>query len=83
MALTKQDKTWIKDATIEGVVGGLNDVMIPAMENMEKRITEDLTDKINSLDKKLVKMLDHHSNKLDNHEERIEDLEAKRHAILN
>ena|SRR3989344_5671265 len=49
--LDKNDKKWIKEAIIEGVVGGLNEVMIPAMEDMEKRLTARIDGNAKKIDK--------------------------------
>ena len=37
MTLTKDDKIWIKDAITDGVVGALNDIVIPRFEENDKR----------------------------------------------
>ena len=37
MTLTKDDKIWIKDAITDGVVGALNDIVIPRFEENYKR----------------------------------------------
>lgn len=69
MSLTDGDKKWIKDAIVEGVVDGINQVMIPYSEEQEKRFNHKFEDvdkqfevvrnDIAKLEKKLDSVTDH------------------------
>jgi hypothetical protein len=82
MALNNDDKKWIKGAIVEGVVEALNEVMIPAMDNMAEDLRGEIRDlddklstKIDSLDRKVMRITDNHSNKLDDCKKKIEKME--------
>ncbi len=77
--LDKNDKKWIKEAIIEGVVGGLNEVMIPAMEDMEKRLTariDRLDMKVSLIDRRLSQVSDYQGGKLNEYGKEIEKLQS-------
>lgn len=83
MALTQDDKKWLKEEMYDLLVDFHENVAKPTMEHLikhsEKRVksglNESLGAKIDVVDLKLTKILDHHSEKLDDHEEQIERLE--------
>ena len=83
--LTAGDKKWIKGAIIEGVVDGINQVIIPYSDDQEKRYNKklddmkvDLKNDISKLERKLDNVTDNQADKLDNHEKRIGKLEFAR-----
>lgn len=82
MVLGADDKKWIKGAIVQGVVDGINQVMIPYSEDQEKRFNKKIDDldtklsnQIGKLERKLDNVADHQAEKLDDHERRIGKLE--------
>lgn len=89
MTLDTDDKKWITKAIIEGVVDGINQVMIPYSEDQERRfkaefrkvdekiedLRNDVTNQISKVERKLDNVTDNQADKLDNHEKRIGKLE--------
>ena len=87
--LTELDKDWIVEAIEKGTTKTsldiVNQVVIPAMDNMYGKINNDIkalqTDvsqlqaDTSRIDRKLTVISDHQANKLDNHEKRIGKLE--------
>lgn len=72
MALTKKDKKGM----VALIADAINDVVVPALENMETRLASkedirDLASKIDSLDRKF----DSQQERQDRHNDRIEKLE--------
>ena len=77
-----------KDEFTMVVTNALNDVMIPALESLETRLTdklaskedvEDIKIKVDSLDRKFdaqQNRLDRHGKQVEDHEERIQILET-------
>lgn len=69
-----------KEELAEFFASAFREVAIPAIETAietaAERLREDIGDRIEKLDSKLVHITDHHGDKLDNHEKRIKKLEA-------
>jgi uncharacterized protein (DUF3084 family) len=64
MALTLQDKEWTKTAIIDGVVEGINQVVIPVLEGLDKKIDKN------------AEKIDRNAEKIDKNAEKIDNLEA-------
>ncbi len=90
MTLTNGDKDWIKKAVIDGVIEGINQVVIPKFEELEKDVKglgvrmdrldirmDSVEAKVSSLEKAVWKVSDHQGKILDNHERRIIVLEEE------
>lgn len=90
MALNSNDKKWVEDKIIGGVVGGINEVVIPALERIEGKIDKntkelkkvgkkiyELETGLSRVERKLDQRTDHHANRLDDHEDRLDNLETK------
>lgn len=85
MVLGTDDKKWIKGAIVQGVIDGINQVMIPYSEEQENRFNqkfkeigrqfEEVRNDIAKVERKLDVVTDHQADKLDNHERRIGKLE--------
>jgi len=79
MALTQTDKKWFKDSMMDLLTEFHDEVARPHMEGMikesEERVKEELGAKMDAIDLRLTKIIDHHSEKLDNHERRLGQIE--------
>jgi len=64
MALTPKDKNWIKEAVIDGVVKGINQVVIPVLEGLDQKIDRN------------AKKIDRNAKKIDRNVKKIYSLEA-------
>ena len=53
MALTKDDKTWIKGAITEGIVDALNEIVIPRFEAIENRL-DSIEQRLQSLEARVT-----------------------------
>jgi len=72
-----------KEETIEVFAEAFHDVVVPVLEDLKKELKNDinrLDDKVEAINRRLIQVTDHHSEKIDNHEKRIGKLEAK---VLN
>lgn len=83
MTLTDDDKDWIKKAVVDGVVEGINQVVIPKFEELEKKV-DDLTENVSGiqkdvarLEKKTDKIAELLTDTRTNHERRIRKLEEE------
>lgn len=85
MALTQGDKNWLKKEMFDLLVDFHETVAKPTMEMImkdgEDRIKDELGGKIDVVDLKLTKMLDHHSEKIEDHEKRITELSEQRWKV--
>lgn len=52
MALTKDDKIWIKDAITEGIVDALNEIVIPRFDEHDRRF-EAIENRLDSIERRL------------------------------
>ena len=70
--MTKKDKKEMYDLLVDFH----ENITTPTIKAIVQESEERVTARIDSVDMKLTKMLDRHSQKLDDHEEQIEKLES-------
>ena len=83
MTLSSVDKKWVEGKIVDGVLEGIHKVGMPALERLDGKIDrnaekiDNLEVSLGNIERKLDRVLDHQTGRLDEYRDRLGSLESR------